>query len=138
MFTIYSKSKSLYLCPLSVLVNLNIVSLFQNSDTMTSLSYDIFTSLFDSASQISNDLTLAMIFIVIAVVIEILLALLLTKRIHEYLHLRVVYKRNLRCSKLNDQRAMKRRADNSTVVDMEPSCRPRCNYVAATIADLPV
>ena len=105
---------------------------------MASLSDDIFASLFDSDNQLTSDLMLTMIFIVIAVVIEILLALLLTKRIHEYLHLRVVYKRNLRCSKLNDQRAMKRRADNSTVVDMEPSCRSRYNYVAATIADLPV
>ena len=108
---------------------------------MASLSDDIFASLFDSDNQLTSDLMLAMIFIVIAVVIEILLALLLTKRIHEYLHLRVVYKRNLRCSKLNDQHAMKRRADNSfsTVVDMEPSCRPRhSSYVAATIADLPV
>ena len=105
---------------------------------MASLPHDIFASMFDGENQIGNDLLLVMIFIVIAVVIEILLALLLTKRIHEYLHLRVVYKRNLRCSKLNDQRAMKRRADNSTVVDMESSCRSRYSYVAATIADLPV
>ena len=105
---------------------------------MASLSDDIFASLFDSDNQLTSDLMLTMIFIVIAVVIEILLALLLTKRIHEYLHLRVVYKRNLRCSKLNDQHAMKRCADNSTVVDMESSCRPRYSHVAATIADLPV
>ena len=63
---------------------------------MASFHYDIVTSLFDSENQTDSDLMLAVIFIVIAVVIEILLALLLTKRIHEYLHLRVVYKRNLR------------------------------------------
>ena len=128
--------KSNFACLL--LLNPDVISLLQNSERMTSFPYDTFASLFESENQISSDLLLAMIFIVIAVVIEILLALLLTKRIHEYLHLRVVYKRNLRCSKLNDQRAMKRRADNSTVVDMEPSCRSRYSYVAPTIADLPV
>ena len=91
------------------------------SQNMISLSFEAFVSL-----------------IVIVVIIDILLALLLAKHVHEFLRQRVVHKRNLRFSLLDDQHPMKRPADNSTVVDMEPSCRPRYVYVAATIADLPV